>query len=164
MTVVQAPNFGGGRFVVVRFTPEHEMFRKTVRELVENDINPHADEWEHRWQAGVYLALRDRAGDAAADAYLPARTEEWRRWATTPEAAEQVNSRPQLGLLSLVVRERNRWTGWFLGKAAAWNTWTWRAESGRSPSRSCVNGSSATSGRWDASKTPAKPQSSSANS
>jgi citronellyl-CoA dehydrogenase len=27
-------------------TPEHEQFRKVVRDLVENDINPHVDAWE----------------------------------------------------------------------------------------------------------------------
>ena len=27
-------------------TPEHEQFRKVVRDLVENEINPHVDEWE----------------------------------------------------------------------------------------------------------------------
>lgn len=32
------------------FTPEHEMFRKTVRDFVEREINPHADEWE---EAGI---------------------------------------------------------------------------------------------------------------
>src|SRR3954453_6006311 len=28
------------------FTEEHEMFRKTVREFVEREINPDVDEWE----------------------------------------------------------------------------------------------------------------------
>ena len=28
------------------FTPEHEQFRKVVRQFVETEINPHADEWE----------------------------------------------------------------------------------------------------------------------
>jgi citronellyl-CoA dehydrogenase len=28
------------------FTPEHEMFRKTVREYVEHKLRPHAEEWE----------------------------------------------------------------------------------------------------------------------
>ena len=30
----------------MQFTEEHEMFRKTVREFVEREINPHVDEWE----------------------------------------------------------------------------------------------------------------------
>jgi citronellyl-CoA dehydrogenase len=30
----------------VRFSDEHEMFRTTVREVVQKEINPHADEWE----------------------------------------------------------------------------------------------------------------------
>lgn len=28
------------------FTPEHEQFRKSVRQLVEEEINPHVEEWE----------------------------------------------------------------------------------------------------------------------
>jgi citronellyl-CoA dehydrogenase len=34
-------------------TPEHEQFRKVVRDLVENEINPHVDEWE---EAGTFPA------------------------------------------------------------------------------------------------------------
>jgi citronellyl-CoA dehydrogenase len=34
-------------------TPEHEQFRKVVRDLVENEINPHVDEWE---AAGTFPA------------------------------------------------------------------------------------------------------------
>ncbi|MFN7149103.1 MAG: acyl-CoA dehydrogenase family protein [Microthrixaceae bacterium] len=30
----------------MRFTEEHEMFRSTVREVVQKEIDPHADEWE----------------------------------------------------------------------------------------------------------------------
>lgn len=32
------------------FTAEHEMFRKTVRDFIEREINPHVDEWE---KAGI---------------------------------------------------------------------------------------------------------------
>ena len=28
------------------FTPEHHQFRRVVREFVEQEINPHVDEWE----------------------------------------------------------------------------------------------------------------------
>jgi ABC-type multidrug transport system fused ATPase/permease subunit len=72
--------------------------------------------WESRWRAGVYLILKHRVNDAAADAYLPAE----------PRASA---SPPQLGILSLVVRERDRWGGAFgriVGNAASWNGWTWR--------------------------------------
>jgi citronellyl-CoA dehydrogenase len=31
---------------MVAFTDEHEMFRQTVRDVVEREINPHADDWE----------------------------------------------------------------------------------------------------------------------
>jgi len=37
----------------MRFSTEHDMFRKSVRELVENEIDPHADEWE---AAGMFPA------------------------------------------------------------------------------------------------------------
>ena len=33
------------------FTPEHEQFRKSVRDFVEKDLNPYADEWE---EAGIW--------------------------------------------------------------------------------------------------------------
>jgi citronellyl-CoA dehydrogenase len=35
------------------WTPEHEQFRKTVRDFVEKEINPHCDEWE---AAGIFPA------------------------------------------------------------------------------------------------------------
>ena len=37
----------------MRFTEEHQQLRRTVREFVEKEINPHADEWE---QAGAFPA------------------------------------------------------------------------------------------------------------
>lgn len=33
------------------FTPEHEQFRKSVRDFVEKELNPYADEWE---EAGIW--------------------------------------------------------------------------------------------------------------
>lgn len=72
-----------------------------------------ADEWEARWRAGAYLALRDRVGQGAADAFL------------LPPAAENPEDRPHNGILSLIVRERNRWVGPLLGRLAAWNAWAW---------------------------------------
>jgi ABC-type multidrug transport system fused ATPase/permease subunit len=74
---------------------------------------PTLTEWELRWQAGIYLALQARAGQAAADAYLP-------------EKADTSAEQPRLGVLSLVARERNRWTGGVLGWIASWNGWMWR--------------------------------------
>lgn len=72
--------------------------------------------WDARWNAGVYLILRDRAGDTAADTYLPAEP-------------RSTSASQQLGLLSLVVRERDRWGGLFgriVGSVASWNSWTWK--------------------------------------
>lgn len=91
-----------------------------------------ADEWEARWRAGIYLALRDKVNQRAADRYLPgwALRQEWERElkAREAETGEQVaeqHTRPQWGLLGLVVRERNRWTAPVLGKIAAAVPLTW---------------------------------------
>jgi ATP-binding cassette subfamily B protein len=75
---------------------------------------PTANEWELRWRAGVYLSLRDRVGPAAAAAYLP------------DQAVGEQEEPHRLGVLSLVARNRNRWTGQFLGWLASWNGWMWR--------------------------------------
>lgn len=77
----------------------------------------HRGEWEVRWRAGVYLALRDRVGESAAAAVVPEPVP-----AETVEPAEP----PRFGVLGLVARERNRWTGRALGWLASWNPWTWR--------------------------------------
>ena len=37
----------------MKLTEEHEQFRKAVRQVVDNDINPHVDEWE---DAGIFPA------------------------------------------------------------------------------------------------------------
>jgi len=37
----------------MKLTEEHEQFRKAVRQVVDNDINPHIDEWE---DAGIFPA------------------------------------------------------------------------------------------------------------
>jgi ATP-binding cassette subfamily B protein len=72
-------------------------------------------EAELRWQAGVYLILRERVSQSAADAHLP------------PDALGGGGS-SQAGVLSLVVRERHRWTGHLVGWLASWNPWMWRPE------------------------------------
>lgn len=93
------------------------------------------DEWEARWRAGVYLALRERVNQRAADTWLPplevalerakeAAEKAKEKEADTNEAAAQ-EFRPRYGLLSLFVRERNRWTAPIIGKLAALNSWTW---------------------------------------
>ncbi len=84
------------------------------------DVNPAPNpaEWELRWKAGMYLALRDRVGQPAADAFLPERQ--------SSEKIGENEQPPRLGILSLVVRERNRWTGRVAGWFASWNSWTWR--------------------------------------
>ncbi len=74
-----------------------------------------AELWEARWQAGVYHALRTRVNVAAAERYHDS--------VTAPKP--NPDARPQFGLLSLVVRERNSWTGWLPGKLAALAPLTW---------------------------------------
>lgn len=40
------------------FTEEHEMFRKSVRKFVENELTPYADEWEEAEIAPCMKFLR----------------------------------------------------------------------------------------------------------
>lgn len=83
------------------------------------DAHPSPSEWEQKWRAGVYLALRDRVNQAAADA-----------WLAEPEAdSADPSANPQYGVLPLVVRERNRWTGTVAGKFADHAGWTWKPSS-----------------------------------
>jgi ABC-type multidrug transport system fused ATPase/permease subunit len=91
---------------------------------------PTAGEWELRWRAGVYLALRDKVGPEAADAFLP----------ETPADAADPDARPRLGLLSLVIRERTRWTGSVLGQMASWNGWASRPVLGGTANQSYLTG------------------------
>ncbi len=91
--------------------------RRVVAAASRGSRGPTVQEWELRWRAGVYLALKDRVNPTAAETYLPELSTDT---ATEPEAP------PRLGLLSLVVRERGRWTGRLIGWLASWNTWSWR--------------------------------------
>jgi ATP-binding cassette subfamily B protein len=102
------------------------------------DAQPFADEWEAKWRAGVYLALRDRVSQAAADAWLPPpvvpvyRSEPAAPAEVPKDPAEAVDvlAKPQHGLLSLVVRERNnRLSGFALGRFADLAGWTWKPSS-----------------------------------
>jgi len=100
------------------------------------DAHPFADEWEDRWRAGVYLALRDRVSRAAADAWLPKPEVPVYRGAPAeaPKDKEPVEvvdpfAKPEYGALSLAVRERNRWTGRVVGNFADLAGWTWKPSS-----------------------------------
>jgi ATP-binding cassette subfamily B protein len=73
-----------------------------------------ASEWEQRWEAGAWLALRDRVSPEAANAAIPESD------ASTPQ------EHPRVGILSLAVRERHRWTGKLVGGFAHSNSWTWK--------------------------------------
>jgi len=47
----------------MQFTPEHEQIRRTLRTIIDRDINPHVDDWE---QAGIFPAhdVFKKLGDA----------------------------------------------------------------------------------------------------
>ena len=63
----------------MKLSEEHEQFRKAVRQVVENDINPHVDQWEDAkifpanrsspsWRRSVHWALSTtRFGGQGAD-------------------------------------------------------------------------------------------------
>jgi ABC-type multidrug transport system fused ATPase/permease subunit len=100
------------------------------------DAHPSLSEWEQKWRAGVYLALRDRVSRAAADAWLPPVVPVSRVGAVpapteVPPEADSADpyAKPQYGVLPLVVRERNRWTGAVVGKFADLAGWTWKPSS-----------------------------------
>ena len=40
------------------FTEEHEMFRKSVRKFVENEVKPHVEEWEEAGEVPRWLFKR----------------------------------------------------------------------------------------------------------
>jgi ATP-binding cassette subfamily B protein len=103
-------------------------YEPTAKVLVGSDRPPTAWEWELRWRAGMYLALRERVSDAAAEAYQPEKI------ATNGEPP------PRLGVLSLVARERNRWTGRVIGSIAAWNSWMWQPGSDNDANVSYLTG------------------------
>ena len=44
------------------FTPEHEALRRTVRQFVDNQINPHVDEWEKAGRFPIHEIFR-QAGE-----------------------------------------------------------------------------------------------------
>jgi ATP-binding cassette subfamily B protein len=94
----------------------------------ESSPAPTPDEWERRWRAGVYLTLRDRVSQTAANTYLP------------ETAGESGDPPPELGILSLAVRERNDWSG----RAAAWlassNSWMWQSGSRTSANLTYLTG------------------------
>ncbi len=52
----------GVRFAYMRFTEEHDQLRRTVREFVDKEINPNADEWERKGEFPAH-ALFKKAGN-----------------------------------------------------------------------------------------------------
>jgi ABC-type multidrug transport system fused ATPase/permease subunit len=72
------------------------------------------EQWEGIWRAVVYQTLEEHVGWEAAEAYRASLGE------------SRVGPSGALGVLPVVVRERQRWAGRFLGRMAAWNAWAWR--------------------------------------
>lgn len=95
-----------------------------VRDSGLEEVVPESARWELRWQATVYDILRRQVGQRAADAYLVTREQ------STEEQNNAVAKLTgnRLGILSLLVRERGRWTEPLIGRLARWNAWTWRPD------------------------------------
>jgi len=100
-----------------------------LKRLAGADLSPAPTlaEWELRWQAGLYLALRERVSDEAAEAFLSSEL-------------DRSGEPPRLGALSLVARERNRWVGRVLGWLTSWNGWAWRPGPGGDGNTAYLNG------------------------
>ena len=107
------------RAIAVKRLASHET---QAKRLIDSDVTPPPtpEEWELRWRAGLYLALRERVSTTAANTFLPDLTGEAKR------PGEIAGEPPRYGVLSLFVRERKRWTGHLLGWVASWNPWMWR--------------------------------------
>lgn len=69
--------------------------------------------WEGIWRAVAAEALQRLVGEAAVVAYQ----ESFQQQPVGPSGA--------LGVLPLVVQQRDRWTGRLLGSLASWNRWMW---------------------------------------
>jgi len=121
------------RLNAVRRLPGSEAELKRIADP-EVSPAPTPQEWELRWQANVYLTLNERVSAASADAFLPERASDNSR------LAETSGEPPRFGVLSLIVRERKRWTGHLLGSVAGWNEWMWRPGDDGSANRTYLTG------------------------
>jgi ABC-type multidrug transport system fused ATPase/permease subunit len=74
--------------------------------------------WQWRWQAVTYQMLADRVGQEAADAYLE----------LPSNGGQAVPTGRRLGVLSLLARERPRWTTTFLAPLARSAGWSWKPD------------------------------------
>ena len=73
-------------------------------------------EWEWRWRTTVHDILDKRVGSDAAETYISLQSYDIEGAQPTAES---------LGILSLVIRERDSWTLGIVSRFAAWNPWTW---------------------------------------
>src|SRR6478735_1893776 len=46
----------------MRFTPEHELFRKTVRDVIDREVNPYCDQWEAEGNFPAHQVFKAFAG------------------------------------------------------------------------------------------------------
>jgi ATP-binding cassette, subfamily B, bacterial len=93
-------------------------------------------EHELRWRGYVWLVLRDRVNEQAANSYQPPLNpgEE------PPLPALGTGNRDPHGVLSLVVRRRHSTSGKLLGLVASVNPWMWRASGGVDPNQRYLTG------------------------
>ena len=55
----------------MQFTEEHQQLRRTVRDFVEKEINPHVDEWEEAAPSPRTRCSRSRASSGCSASTSP---------------------------------------------------------------------------------------------
>ncbi len=90
-----------------------------IRPIHEEGRADDTTKWEWRWQATVYTTFESRIGTDAANAYIDL---------SEPRPATAIPTNNRLGVLSLIARERPRWTAILLGHCARLNPWMWHSD------------------------------------
>ena len=104
------------RWATLGQNPEVAAILSEVRPSQVTDTQAGDFKWEWRWRAMVYDLLNNRIGGEAAETYLSLENNNFDGAQPTGES---------LGVLSLVVRDRDSWTLAPLSRFARWNHWTW---------------------------------------
>ncbi|MCS7271171.1 MAG: ABC transporter ATP-binding protein/permease, partial [Gemmataceae bacterium] len=109
-----------------QFGVQEEASRAVVEKGMEAELP--LEQWEGIWRTIVYEALRRQVGEAAAETYRESL------------AGNRTGPSGPLGVLPVVVQERGRWTGRFVGRWALWNEWMWQPGSGGNPNPTYLTG------------------------
>lgn len=87
------------------------------------DARAHDTRLEILWRVQVHQLLNDHVGGEAAELYKQRFADQLQSVGVDIALTRDV---PNLGVLSLVVRSRERFDGWVAGWLASWNPWMWR--------------------------------------